>query len=174
MSEFQLTHVALVGARIAAFSEHGFKDRNELAMRRIAPDMGEIRLEELPDRQRQDMLAAQLPIWVHNIIVDPDFPGRHKMLMPLRRFEGELSDSKSDEVVASVLSAGFRNQTLDPLNLPELMPLRQRCAILMHVSVWQDAYKRLEHDLVEILSAYVDEIARWIKMSLEPDYATIE
>lgn len=174
MSEFQLTHVALVGARIAAFREYGFNDRNELTMRRIAPDMGEINLVELPEKQRQDLLAAQLPLWVHNIIADPDFPGRHKMLMPLRRFEGELSDSKSDEVVASVLSAGFRNQTLDPLNLPESMPLRERCAILIHVSVWQDAYKRLEHDLVTILSDYAEDISRWAKLSLEPDYATIE
>lgn len=174
MSEFQLTHVALVGARIAAFSEYGFKDRNELTMRRIAPDMGDIRLEELPERQRHDLLAAQLPLWVHNIIADQDFPGRNKMLMPLRRFEGELSDSKSDEVVASVLSAGFRNQTLDPLNLPESMPLRDRCAILMHVSVWQDAYKRLEHDLVNLLSDYADDISRWTKRALQPDYATIE
>ena len=174
MSEFQLTHVALVGARIAAFSEHGVKDRNELTMRRIAPDMGDINLEELPEKQRRDLLAAQLPLWVHNIIADQEFPGRHKMLMPLRRFEGELSDSKSDEVVASVLSAGFRNQTLDPLNLPETMPLRERCALLMHVTVWQDAYKRLEHDLVAILSDYADDISRWIKMSRKPDYATIE
>ena len=96
------------------------------------------------------------------------------MLMPLRRFEGELSDSKSDEVVASVLSAGFRNENLDPLNLPESMPLRDRCAILMHVSVWQNAYQRLEHDLVTILSDYADDISRWTKMSLQPDYATIE
>ena len=32
MSEFQLTHVALVGARIDAFREHGFRDRNALAI----------------------------------------------------------------------------------------------------------------------------------------------
>lgn len=174
MSEFQLTHVALVGARMSVFSEYGFQDRNDLALCRVAPQMDEESLEDMPDNQKRALLAEQLPIWVHNIIADPDFPGRHKLIMPLRRFEGELSDSKSDEVVASVLSAGFRSQTLDPLNLPELMPLSQRCAILMHVDVWQEAYKRLEHDLVELLCAYAADVSRWVEMSRKPGYASIE
>ena len=174
MSEFQLTHVALVGARISSFREYGFKDRNQLAIRRIVPDMGEIDLAELSERQQRDLLAAQLPIWVHNIIADPDFPVRHKLTMPLRRFEGELSDSRNDEVVASVLSAGFRSQMMDPLNLPDFIPLRERCAILMHIDVWQDAYRRLEADLVDILCAHAADISRWMKMSREPEYATID
>ena len=41
------------------------------------------------------------------------------------------------------------------------MPLRQRCAILMHMSVWQDAYKRLEYDLVELLASCAAEISNW-------------
>jgi len=174
MSEFQLTHVALVGARISLFKEFGFNDRNELSMRRVVPDTGDEPLQEVAQTQRDIMLAAQLPIWVHNIIADPDFPGRHKLLMPIRRFEGELSDSKKDEVVASVLSAGFRNQTLDPLNLPDEMPLRQRCAILMHLGVWQETYKRLENDLVALLSASAADINRWAELSREPGYSNIE
>ena len=79
MSEFQLTHIALVGARMTAFHAYGFYTRNELS---------------------------------------------------LRRFEGELRDSRDDEVISAVLSNGFRNQTFDPLNLPNNMPMRQRCAVV--------------------------------------------
>jgi len=174
MSEFQLTHVALVGARMSLFREFGFQDRNQLSMCRVAPELGVQPLEDLPDNVRYAILAEQLPIWVHNIITDPDFPGRHKLLMPLRRFEGELSDSKSDEVVASVLSAGFKNESLDPLNLPSSMPLQQRCAILIHITVWQEAYQRLENDLVEILSSYAKDVSRWAQLSREPGYETVE
>lgn len=174
MSEFQLTHVALVGARMSLFKEFGFADRNELSMCRVPPPLEDKPLEDLPEEQCKAILTAQLPIWIHNIIVDPDFPGRHKLLMPLRRFEGELSDSKSNEVVASVLSAGFRSETLDPLNLPSTMPLRERCAILMHIGIWKEAFNRLEADLSSILAKGASEISRWAELSREPGYATIE
>ena len=160
MNEFQLTHIALVGARMDAFREHGFRDRNELAMQVIIPSDTET-LAELPVEEVPISLRKQLPIWVHNIISDTSFPQREKLLMPLRRFEGELQDSKQDAVVASVLSAGFRNRHLDPLNLPEAMPMRQRCAIVMQIGTWQEAYKALEQDLVGVLSRYREELVRW-------------
>ena len=172
--EFQLTHVALVGARMALFRQLGFHDRNELATRRVLPPASDKPLDTLPEVELRATLAVQLPIWVHNIIADPDFPNRHKLLMPLRRFEGELSDSKSDEVVATVLSAGFRNLNLDPLQLPEHTPLRERCAILMHIGIWQEAYRALEQDLVDLLATNVEDLARWVKLSSEPGYAVIE
>ena len=124
MSELHLTHIALVGARMSAFKPYGFHDRNQLAMRRITPDIGGRSIEAIPAGELPAVLRAELPIWIHNMIADPGFPGRDNLLMPLRRFEGELCDGKSDEVVALVLSAGFKNQTLDPLNLPGGMPLR--------------------------------------------------
>jgi hypothetical protein len=168
MNEFQLTHVALVGARMDAFRAHGYRDRNELTMRVVVP--GDIAsLAELPAEEIPIALKSQLPIWVHNIITDTAFPRREKLLMPLRRFEGELQDSKHDEVVASVLSAGFRNQHLDPLNLPAVMPMRQRCAIVMHLGTWQEAFKALEQDLVAILSGYADELVRWCRLFSEEE-----
>lgn len=160
MTEFQLTHIALVGARMEVFRAHGFKDRNELSMRVVMPANVDS-LVELPSEEIPIAFKAQLPIWVHNIISDSSFPRREKMLMPLRRFEGELQDSKHDDVVASVLSAGFRNRNLDPLNLPAVMPTRQRCAIVMQIGTWQEAYKALEQDLVRLLSDYADDIIRW-------------
>lgn len=160
MTEFQLTHIALVGARIDTFHTHGFKDRNELSMHVVIPEDAS-HLDRLPAQELPFTFKAQLPIWIHNIISDSAFPGREKLLMPLRRFEGELQDSKNDEVVASVLSAGFRNQNLDPLNLPAVMPMRQRCAIVMQIETWQEAYRSLEQDLVRILSGYADEVVRW-------------
>lgn len=172
--DLQLTHIALVGARMAVFKPYGFVDRNQLALRRIAPDTGGRPLTSLSAPQLHTMLAEQLPVWVHNIIADPDFPSRHKLLMPLRRFEGELQDNKRDEVVACVLSAGFRNQTLDPLHLPDTMPLRQRCALVMHIGVWQDAYRALESEVVALLSLHVDEVSRWVERCRDPGYASIE
>ena len=174
MPEFQLTHIALVGARMSAFKPYGFNDRNQLAMRRITPHTGGKSIDDIPGDELPAALRAELPIWVHNIISDPDFPGRDKLLMPLRRFEGEICDGKGDEVIAAVLSAGFKNHTLDPLNLPAVMPLRQRCAIVMHAGVWQDAYRKLEGDLVAILSNQVEEISQWIKLSQDSCHAAIE
>ena len=168
LPEFQLTHVALVGARMDLFRELGFQDRNELVNRRIIPPPGKTPLEALSEPELRALLAAYLPVWVHNIIADPTFPGRHKLTMPLRRFEGELSDSRTDEVVATVLSAGFRNQPLDPLDLPGEMALRQRCAILMHISTWQDAFRTLEKDLIDILANNATNLSRWLKHAAEP------
>ncbi|MCB1675687.1 MAG: hypothetical protein KDI01_05325 [Halioglobus sp.] len=172
--DLQLTHIALVGARMSAFKSYGFIERNQLALRRVAPDTGEHPLASLPASQLHAALAAQLPIWVHNIIADPDFPQRHKLVMPLRRFEGELLDNRNNEVVACVLNAGFRNQTLDPLHLPDTMPLRQRCALVMHIGVWQDAYRALEGEVVALLALHVDEVTRWVARCREPGYANIE
>lgn len=174
MPEFQLTHIALVGARMDAFAPFGFQDRNQLAMRRVTPHVSSTPLSDLPQGELKSLFGKQLPVWVHNAISDPDFPGREKMLMPLRRFEGELYDSKADEVVASVLSAGFRNQVLDPLNLPESMPLRQRCALVMHIEVWQTAYRRLEEDMVALLLEHASEVSVWAELARNPMYAEIE
>ena len=129
---------------------------------------------DLPERPLGELLKSQLPLWIHNILADPGFPQRDKLLMPLRRFEGELYDSREDEVVSAVLSAGFRDQTLDPLDLPASMPMRQRCTMVMQIGPWQDAYRRLEHDLVSLLTNCAAEVESWLDSAREPSHATID
>lgn len=163
MTEFQLTHVALVGARMPSFAPYGFQDRNQLALRVVIPE-GIASLEQLTTNELQNALREQLPIWVHNIISDLHFPQRERLMMPLRRFEGELYDNRQDEVIASVISAGFKSQPLDPLKLPAVMPLRQRCALVMQIGTWQDAYRTLEQDLTMLLAQNLAEVSRWAGM----------
>jgi hypothetical protein len=171
MPEFQLTHVALVGARISAFNAYGFHARNELAMRRVTPNMAGLSLLDLPERPLAELFRAQLPLWVHNILADVDFPQRETLLMPLRRFEGEMRDNRADEVVSAVLSAGFRDQTLNPMDLPDDLPAQQRCVMVMRVGRWQEAYSRLEHDLSSLLTACAPEIENWLDSTQEPSHA---
>ena len=174
MSEFYLCHIALVGARISTFQEYGYNTRNDLSLCRVVPDTGDEPLAQLPPEQVREMLKEQFPIWIHNIISDPEFPQRHKLEMPLRRFEGELKDSKENETISAVLSAGFKSETLDPTNLPSSMPLRQRCAMVAHIDAWQDAYSCLEHDVVEIMMAQPAQIDNWMKFAGGPDQEIIE
>ncbi len=162
MSQLQMSHVALVGARMDAFREQGFTLRSELAMRRIVPDAVKDALVEPGQLSLLDALARTLPFWVHNAITDPALTQRAQLLMSLRRFEGELHDNRNNEVVAAVLSAGFRNRSLDPLHLPNSMPLRQRCALLMHIDPWKDAYLRLETEFVEALCEDVEALEDWV------------
>lgn len=162
MSELQMTHVALVGARIDAFAALGFRSRSELTMRRALPPAAPVALQHMDQNELKALLASQLPLWVHNCISDPAFPARDRLLMHLRRFEGELRDNRENEVVAAVLSAGFRNRQLDPLALPESMPLRQRCRMLMHVDTWQLAYRELEAALVTILASEAELLDAWL------------
>jgi hypothetical protein len=173
MSEFQLTHIALVGARMTAFHDYGFHTRNELSLRRVAPELTATQVELLGRRELVSRLKSQFPLWIHNIIVDPGFPGRSALMMPLRRFEGELRDSRDDEVISAVLSNGFRNQTFDPLNLPNNMPMRQRCAVVVHIRTWQDAYQRLEREVLKVLADEADMLARWCSQASQPDYEMV-
>ncbi len=162
-----MTHVALVGARMDAFNALGFRSRSELTLRRVLPSY-ETALWEMPESEARARIAAQLPIWIHNVITDTGFPGRDELIMPLRRFEGELRDSRDNEVVAAVLNAGFRNRPMDPLNLPDSMPLRQRCSMLMYVDSWREAYRHLESRVVDILVARRPEVDHWLATS-EPE-----
>jgi hypothetical protein len=171
MLEFQLTRVALVGARIALFNAYGVRARNELAARSIVPANYDRPLTTMPEQALYEACCRDLPLWVHNILADPAFPQRAALLMPLRRFEGELRDSKDNAVVSAVLSAGFRDQNLDPLDLPDRMPMRQRCALVMQVGVWQEAYRRLEDELVTILTSSAAELDSWLNAANEADRA---
>lgn len=162
MTQFQMTHVALVGARMDAFRSQGYRVRSELALCRVAPATGGRLLASLARDQLQQLLAEQLPLWVHNVIVDASFPERDRLSMSLRRFEGELRDNRDNEVVASVLSAGFRNRSLDPLNPPESMPMRQRCGLLMHVGPWRDAFQALQSEWICVLSDSAQALDTWI------------
>jgi hypothetical protein len=162
MSQFQMTHVALVGARMDAFRAYGYRQRSEMAMRRIVPDAVRDALEEPAQLSLLDALAKTLPFWVHNAITDHGIPERKQLLMSLRRFEGELLDNRNNEVVAAVLSAGFRNRPLDPLHLPDSMPLRQRCALLLHIDPWKDAYRRLEREFSETLWENEEALENWV------------
>jgi len=162
MSEFQMTHVALVGARIEAFSALGFSSRSDLTMRRALPAVGPGEFQHMDQGELKILLASQLPVWVHNCITDSEFPARDKLLMHLRRFEGELRDNRDNEVIATVLNAGFRNRQLDPLALPQNMPLRQRCSMLMHVEPWQQAYRELETAMVTILASAAEQLDAWL------------
>jgi hypothetical protein len=174
MPELQLSHIALVGAGMEAFNEYGITSRNELKMRRIPPGGQEAPIEDLGRTERRAALVAQLPVWIHNIITDPDFPKRRKLLMPLRRFEGELKDKKDNEVISAVMSAGFRNQTFNPLDLPKTMPIRRRCSILAHIGVWQEAYQKLEDELVDIMSDEASAVTQWCELARQPGHSTIE
>jgi hypothetical protein len=174
MHEFQLTRVALIGARIAAFHPYGFHSRNELALRTVAPEIPGRSLADMSTEQLQAMFSKQLPVWIHNILSDPDFPQRDKLLMPLRRFEGELHDSREDEVVSAVISAGFRDHDLNPLALPQSMPMRQRCAMLMQIEVWREAYQRLEQELARIMAACAPEVDSWLDSARETSHAMID
>ena len=174
MSELQLSHIALVGARISDFSSYGVTSRNELKMRRILPTQEGKPLNELDTDERRATLAAQLPVWVHNIITDPEFPRRKKLLMPLRRFEGELKDKKDNEVVSAVMSAGFKSQTFNPMDLPKTMPMRRRCSMVAQIGVWQEAYQRLEDDIVNIMSDEASAVSQWCEQARQPGHATIE
>jgi len=174
MSEFYLCHIALVGARISTFQEYGYKTRNDLSLCRVVPNTGSELLAQLPAAQVRKIFAEQFPIWVHNIISDPDFPLRRKLEMPLRRFEGELKDSKENETISAVLSAGFKSQTLDPSNLPGSMPLRQRCAMVAHIDAWQDAYSCLEQDIIEIMMTQLEQIDNWMMHARKADQEIIE
>ena len=162
MSQFQMTHVALVGARMDAFMAHGYRLRSELAMRRIVPEAVVEALQEPAQPSLRDALARTLPFWIHNAITDPGIPARKQLLMSLRRFEGELLDNRNNEVVAAVLSAGFRNRSLDPLHLPDSMPLRQRCALLMQIEAWKDAYQRLETEFSRALCEDMKALENWV------------
>lgn len=174
MTDFQLTHVALVGARISAFHPYGFHARSELTMRRVTPDtMGES-LQTMAECALRELLKSELPVWVHNILTDPEFPRRESLLMPLRRFEGELQDDRDNEVVSAVLSAGFRDQNLDPLDLPESMPMRQRCTMVMQVSKWREAYQQLEHDVIDTLITCPADLDGWLASAREPGHALVD
>ena len=166
--EFQLTHVALVGARITAFHPYGMHSRSELVLQRVTPASTARTLPELPHPELRSALRAQLPLWIHNILFDSDFPGRERLLMPLRRFEGELNDNRNDTVVSAVLSSGFRNQNLDPLDLPDSMPMRQRCALVMQIGVWQEAYRRMEQEVLDLLVELAPQVQDWVDFELEP------
>jgi hypothetical protein len=174
MSDFQLSQIALVAARMSAFESLGYQTRQELAMRRVTPaDTGK-GLGQLEELDRREVLREQLPIWVHNVLTDPEFPQRDKLLLPLRRFEGELRDNKNDEVVSAVLSHGFRNQNFNPLALPKDLPMRERCAILAHLQVWEDAFHSLEEELVGLLSKNATSIDRWCDYARHPDHGDID
>jgi hypothetical protein len=175
MPEFQLSHIALVGARIDAFTGYGISNRNELRMRRIPPLLRLI--DDNPDCSVDEWrasLAAEFPLWVHNIITDPDFPGRKKLLMPLRRFEGEIKDKKDNEVVSAVMTAGFKSQAFNPLDLPKTLPMRRRCTMLAHIGVWQEAYLKLEDELLDIMSEEAPAVHQWCERARQPEYATVE
>jgi len=73
-----------------------------------------------------------------------------------------LRDNRENEVIAEVVNAGFRNRQLDPLDLPESMPLRQRCIMLMNVEPWQASYRQLETELVAVLMAEAGAIDTWL------------
>ena len=173
MSEFYLCHVALVGARMSTFAEFGYSTRNELSLRRVVPENYANAVSQLAAKDAEALLIKYFPLWIHNIISDPEFPQRHKLEMPLRRFEGELNDSKNNEVMAAVLSAGFKNNTLNPDKLPDSMPLRQRCAIVAHIDAWQEAYLCLEKDVVNILMETLPELDSWIELAQSPGHELI-
>lgn len=171
MSEFQLTHIVLVGARINSFRPYGFNSREELTMCRVVPEAPN---DVLPNQgSLRALLTEQLPIWIHNIITDPDFPQRERLVMPLRRFEGELRDNKEDELVSTVLRHGFKSLQFDPLDLPRTMPLRQRCALVVHLSVWQEAYQKLSSDIVEILAENSELLGKWCEFARHPEHAAV-
>lgn len=119
------------------------------------------------------ILSGQLPIWIHNIITDPEFPARARLSMSLRRFEGELNDNRNDEVISTVLRHGFKGLSFDPLNLPGTMPMRQRCAMVVHQDTWREAFNRLNTEVVDILEQNINELKQWCEFARQPEHSAV-
>ena len=94
--------------------------------------------------------------------------------MPIRRFEGELKDQKSDEVVSAVMTAGFKSETLNPLDLPKEMSMQDRCAMVAQINVWQESYLQLEKDIVQVMYDQLPAISQWCSFAREPENSYIE
>ncbi len=148
-----------------SFAPLGFRNRTDLTMSRALPTTGPNFYQQQDSRTLQAQLATELPIWVHNSIGDQHFPARGRLSMHLRKFEGELRDNRSNEVIATVLNCGFRNRQMNPLDLPANMPLRQRCSLLMHLGPWQEAYRELEKQFTSILASEADRLDQWLATS---------
>lgn len=174
MSDLQLSQIALVGARMETFRRLGFSSRNELSMRRVPPSEIPESYAAMDGSQLRSLLASQLPLWVHNIIADHEFPDRARLMMPLRRFEGELVDRRDDEVISTVLSRGFSNQNFDPLNLPTDMSTKERCAIIAHIQPWKEAYGALEADLLTLLCQQAERLDQWVAVARDSRSALME
>lgn len=158
---------------MGSFAALGIHTRNELAMRRICPT-GEPVYAEMEAAELRRSLRAELPLWVHNIITDEGFPRREQLMMPLRRFEGELLDRKHDDVVSMVLSHGFRNQSFDPRHLPADMGIKERCAIVAHIQPWNDAYEAMENDLLGILCSSAAQLDSWVALARQPEFSVVD
>ena len=174
MSDFQLTYTALVGARPECFQALGLESRRDLAMRRVAPDPGPQPLATLDPETLRSTLRQQLPIWIHNIICDHEFPQRHRLMMSLRRFEGELNDNRDNELISRVLSSGFRGQPFDPLDLPEDISAGEKRALRTHIETWRAAFSRLEEDLLDLLGKHAEALDRWCRYARHPDHQAVE
>ena len=72
------------------------------------------------------------------------------------------------------MSAGFKSQNLNPLDLPKTMPLKRRCSMLAHMAVWQEAYLKLEDEIVSIMSDEVTALGQWCEFARQPSHAIIE
>ncbi|MFV0477009.1 MAG: hypothetical protein ACK5ME_04135 [Parahaliea sp.] len=167
MADFQLTHIALVGTRMNTFKSYGYNSRESLTMCRVAPELPEDRAV------LRTTLREQLPIWIHNIITDPEFPARTRLNMPLRRFEGELNDNRDNAVISTVLHHGFKGLQFDPLNLPTAMPMRQRCTMVAHQSTWREAFNRLQTEILDILEQNADKLKQWCEFASQPEHSTV-
>ena len=65
-----------------------------------------------------------------------------------------------DDLIASTLPPSI--QTVAPLDLPEALPMRERCELLMQIDIWLSAYRELENDLVGTLCEAAPELDSWM------------
>ncbi|MFV0275719.1 MAG: hypothetical protein ACK5HY_00810, partial [Parahaliea sp.] len=67
-----------------------------------------------------------------------------------------------------------RSQQLDPLELPNTMPLRERCIMLSQLQVWQDAFQRMSTEVVSILSENTDLLKHWCEFARQPEHSAVD
>ena len=51
--------------------------------------------------------------------------------------------------------------------------MRERCAVVVHIRSWQEAYQRLEKDVLTILVDEADALVRWCNQARQPDYEMV-
>ncbi len=164
-SSYPLTHRALVCTRMDMFRDLG--SVNALSSSGPVLPRVSLNLETASDNQAQRVIEFLFPVFLQNIIRDPEFPGRARLEKALVQMEQTIQENAQNAMAQELLTCGLKGEVCDPAGLPADIDAKRAVALFLAREEWDTLYRTFALRVVKALVKARKEVAVWIREQQE-------
>lgn len=159
-TEFPLTHRALVCSRMDLFKQ--LENVYALSTHGAIPPRDVRSLDQASELEAKAILESMFPVFLHNLIRDPEFPCREQLNSALEQMELNIRENAANPLVQELLTCGLKGEVFNAGGLPEKVDAKRAVSLFLARTEWDTLYRTFSLRVIKTLARERQQVQRWI------------